>query len=234
MKPHLFFLGGEDHHLRVPFLLALHNRGYRVTAAGSGDPGPFTRAGLDFRSFPFNRFVSPQADWDALQRLPRLLAEVGPDIAQSFDLKPNLLLPFAARRMPRIQVIRTINGLNFIYSSRSPLALAARPVYRVLHRLAAGSTAATIFQNHDDHGFFKRNGLLREGQGLVIPGSGVDIEGFEKAVAAGPSRSELRSALGLGDEPVVMTVSRMTKQKGIPTLLKAASLVHLDPTFRPC
>jgi len=226
MMPKVLFLGGEDHHLRIPFMLALRERGYRVTAAGSGDPGPFARAELEFRPFHFNRFVSPKGDWDALQRLPRLLADIQPDIAQSFDLKPNLLLPFAARRVPGIQVIRTINGLNFIYSSRSPLALAARPVYRVLHRLAAGLTAATVFQNHDDRKFFERYGMLGKGPGLVIPGSGVDIAGFERAVAAGPSRDELRNTLMLGDKPVIMTVSRMTRHKGIPTLLKAASLVH--------
>src|SRR5262249_51657015 len=36
----------------------------------------------------------------------------------------------------------------------------------------------------------------------------------------------LREALGLGTCQVVVTVARLTRHKGIPTLLKAAALVH--------
>jgi hypothetical protein len=44
MSPHLLYIGGEDHHLRMPAMLALRDRGFRVTAAGSGDPTPFVQA----------------------------------------------------------------------------------------------------------------------------------------------------------------------------------------------
>ena len=61
---------------------------------------------------------------------------------------------------------------------------------------------------------------------MLIPGSGIDIEGFEQAAANAPSPAELRARLGLGDAEVVLTVTRMTRQKGIPTLLRAAAVVH--------
>jgi glycosyltransferase involved in cell wall biosynthesis len=61
---------------------------------------------------------------------------------------------------------------------------------------------------------------------VLIPGSGIDIEGFERAAVTGPSPAELRQTLGLGTSEVVVTVTRMTRQKGIPTLLEAAALVH--------
>jgi glycosyltransferase involved in cell wall biosynthesis len=61
---------------------------------------------------------------------------------------------------------------------------------------------------------------------VVIPGSGVDIERFERATATRSSPAELRKALNLGASEVVITVTRMTRQKGIPTLLDAAALVH--------
>ena len=64
--------------------------------------------------------------------------------------------------------------------------------------------------------------------GLVIPagGGGVDVEGFRRALAKSPPAGRLREELGLGTSPVVITVTRMTRGKGIPTLLKAAALVH--------
>ena len=143
MTPHLLYIGGEDHYLRIPAMLALRDHGIRVTAAASGDSAPFVQAGIDYRRFYFERFIDPLADLAAIKTIARLLLDVRPDIAQSFDTKPSLLLPWAARGIHEVKVIRTITGRAWLYSSRSPAALALRPVYRALHRLGARSTAAT-------------------------------------------------------------------------------------------
>jgi glycosyltransferase involved in cell wall biosynthesis len=233
LSSHLLCIGGEDHHLRIPFLLALRDRGIKVTAAGTGDGAPFARAGLNYRSFRFDRFVNPLADLVAIKTLKGLIADIRPDLVQSFDTKPNLLVPFAARGVGGVAVIRTINGLGWIYSSRSVLALALCPVYRSLHRFAAHSTAMTVFQNREDQIFFERYAIIGKGLSRLIPGSGIDIGRFERAAAAGPSPTELRQTLGLGDSEIVITVTRLTRQKGIPALLEAAALVHqVRPTVR--
>jgi glycosyltransferase involved in cell wall biosynthesis len=226
LTAHVLCIGGEDHNLRIPFLLALRERGFRVTAAGTGDPAPFSRAGLAYSPFRFERFVNPLADIAAVRTLSKLIRELGPEVVQSFDTKPNFLVPLAARGARATQVVRTINGLGWIYSSRSPMALALRPVYRTLHRIAARSTAVTLFQNRDDMTFYERHRMLGNGRSRLIPGSGIDLEKFEQAKRAGPSPAELRAELGLSDCEVVLTVTRLTRQKGIPTLLEAAALVH--------
>lgn len=226
MTPHVLCIGGEDHHLRIPFMLALGHHGYRATAAGTGDSAPFAQAGLDYRRFHFDRFANPAADWATGKTLAKLLADMRPDIAQCFDTKPNLLVPLVARRFPEVQVVRTINGMGWVYSSRSPPALALRPAYRALHRLAARSTEATVFQNREDQRFFERYRMVGRRGGRLIPGSGIDVQRFERTLATGPAPARLREALGLGAFEVVITVTRLTRQKGIPTLLKAAALVH--------
>ena len=233
LSPHLLYIGGEDHHLRIPAMLALCDRGFRVTAAGTGDPAPFVQAGIDYRRFHFERFINPLADWAAVKSIGKILVEVRPDLAQSFDTKPSIFLPLAARSTPGIQVIRTINGLAFLYSSRSPIALMLRPVHRTLHRFAARSTAMTVFQNRDDQSFFERHALIGRGLSRLIPGSGIDVGRFERAVAAGPSPAEIRRTLAVENCEIVITVTRLTRQKGIPALLKAAALVHkVRPTVR--
>jgi glycosyltransferase involved in cell wall biosynthesis len=226
LNPHLLCIGGDDHHLRIPFLLALGDRGIKVTAAGTGDSAPFARAGVDYHPFRFDRFVNPLADWSAIKVLRSLIKNIGPDLVQCFDTKPNLLVPFATRSIRGVDVIRTINGLGWIYSSHSPLALVLCPVYRTLHRLAAHSTAMTVFQNRDDQLFFERHAMTGAGLSRLIPGSGVDIRRFEQAVAAGPSPENVRRMLHLESCEIVITVTRLTRQKGIPTLLEAAALVH--------
>jgi glycosyltransferase involved in cell wall biosynthesis len=222
---HLLYIGGEDHHLRIPAMLALRDCGFRVTAAGTGEPEPFVQAGIDYRRFHFERFISPLADWAAVKSISKILVEVQPDLAQSFDTKPSLFLPLAARSTPGIQVIRTINGRAFLYSSHSPIALTLRLVYRALHTMAARTAAATVFEIHDDHAFFERHGMAGK-KPVVIPGAGVDVPGFERALTSGTSPTQLRRELGLGDAEVVITVTRMTRQKGIPALLEAAAQVH--------
>jgi glycosyltransferase involved in cell wall biosynthesis len=208
-------------------MLSMRDCGFRVTAAGSGDSTPFRRARLDFRPFRFNRFVSPFSDRTALKTLSAILRDVGPDLAQSYDTKPCLFLPLAARAAGRPAIVRTICGRGWVYSSRSPLALAARPVYRAMYRAAARSTAATVFEMDEDQAFFDRHRMTGK-YGLVIPagGGGVDVEGFRRALADSAPVGQLRGELGLGTSPVIMTVTRMTRQKGIPMLLKAATLVH--------
>lgn len=226
MDPHVLYVGGEDHQLRIPAMLALRECGFRITAAGTGDPRPFQQAGVDFLAFPLERFLAPLADWKTCTALSRLLEQVRPDIVQSFDSKLGLLLPIAARRTSGVAVIRTINGRGWIYSSRAPLALALRPVYRALHRIGARSTTATVFEIREDQEFFRRHGLLGRSRGVLVPGAGVDVAGFDRAFAGAPPPARVRAEFGLGSAEVVVTVTRMTRQKGIPTLLKAAGLVH--------
>ena len=171
MNAHVLCIGGEDHHLRIPFLLALADRGVKVTAAGTGNSTPFARAGIDYHPFRFDRFINPLADWSAIKALRGLIMDIQPDIVQSFDTKPNLLVPLAARADSRVAVMRTINGLGWIYSSRSALARALSPVYRALHRLAAQSTVMTVFQNRDEQLFFERHAMIGAGLSRLIPGS---------------------------------------------------------------
>ena len=223
---HILCVGGEDHHLRIPFILALRDQGYRVTAAATADAAPFQQAAITYHRFRFERFVNPLADGASIAVVRSLLRQVRPDIVQSFDTKPNVLVPLAARGIDGLRAVRTINGMGWVYSSRSPSALALRVVQRGLHRVAARSVAATVFQNQRDHAFFQRHRMLGGGEDQLIPGSGIDIEKFERDANNGASPAELRAALGLGTSQVILTVTRLTRQKGIPTLLKAASLIH--------
>ena len=224
--PHVLCVGGEDHHLRIPFLLALSRHGFRVTAASTGEPAPFAAAGIAHEGFRFERFLNPLADYAGVRRIGGLVARVRPDLVQSFDTKPNILVPLAVAADSDCRVVRTINGMGWVYSSRSPLAQGLRPVQQILHRRAAGRTAATVFQNRDDRAFFEDHHMIGEGASVLIPGSGVDIEGLDARLASGPAPADVRAGLGLGGHEIVITVTRLTRQKGIPTLLRAAALVH--------
>jgi glycosyltransferase involved in cell wall biosynthesis len=224
MTLHLLCVGGEDHELRIPFLAALQNRGLRVSAAGTGAVFPFSKNGIQYHRYQFDRFHARFADRIAVSQLSQLVYRVQPDIVQTFDTKPNLLAPLAIRGA--VPVVRTINGMGWVFSSKDLKALAFRPAYLALQRLTAYWTAATVFQNTADSDFFRRYHLLGTGSSVIIGSSGIDVKAFETARAETNSISELRSQLSLGDAEIVLTVSRLTVQKGIPTLLDAAKIVH--------
>jgi glycosyltransferase involved in cell wall biosynthesis len=88
--------------------------------------------------------------------------------------------------------------------------------------------ASTVFQICADQRYFEQHRLVEPGKSVLIPGSGVDIEGFDHALRAAPPASQLRDALGLGASEIVITVTRLTRQKGISTLLKAAAIVNRE------
>ncbi len=224
MALHLLCVGGEDHALRIPFLAALQNRGLRVSAAGTGAASAFAKTGIPYHQYQFDRFGVGFADRAAMGQLARLVKSARPDVIQTFDTKPNLFAPLALRGS--VPVVRTINGMGWVFSSTELRALAFRPVYLAMQRLAACWTAATVFQNKADSSFFKRHRLLGKSSSVIIGSSGIDVGAFEAAQARTASPAALRAELGLGDAEIVLTVSRLTVQKGITTLLEAAKLVH--------
>jgi len=223
MHPHLVCIGGEDHALRIPFLLALRERGFQVTAVSSGDGAEFARYELPHRRYAFDRFGSFGGGWTAIRQLRGLIKELRPDLVQSFDTKPNLLTPLAARGA--VPVIRTINGLGWVFSSTEPRALALRPVFCGLQRLVSRWTTVTVFQNREDQAFFRQQRLVDPETSQLIGSSGIDVDAFLAAQRNGPSPAELRQQLGLGSAEIVLFVGRLTRQKGIPTLLKAVPAV---------
>ncbi len=206
--------------------MAMRDRGFEVSSVGSGNPAPFTRAGLEYHFFPLARFIDPISDWRSYKALARLIKELRPSVVQCFDTKLNLFVPLASRSVGDVKVVSTVNGLGWLYSSQSALALSLRPVFRALQRRADRSTSVTVFQNRDDQAFYQQCHLVNTSHDLIIPGSGIDVGRLKRAIADGPTPTDLRRSLGLGDAKVVMTVTRLTRQKGIPTLLKAAKLVH--------
>jgi glycosyltransferase involved in cell wall biosynthesis len=224
-EPHVLFVAGEDADLRLPFVRAIRDEGFRVSVAASGGGAAFDRAGIRFEDFPFDRFIAPVSDVKSIRRLGRILNRLQPDLAQGFDTKPCLMLPLAAARQTPLRV-RTICGRGWVYSSRSPVALAARLAYRALHGLVARRADATVFQTDSDLTFFMRHGIAGR-NAVFIPagGGGIDPASFDTSLAAGASPRDLRAEFGLGDAKVVITVSRLTRQKGIGRLLEAARLV---------
>src|SRR5207249_2148981 len=112
---------------------------------------------------------------------------------------------------------------GYLFSSRSPLALSLRPVFRFLQRRAAAATGVTIFQNPDDRAYFRRHRLVRPGRDALVLGSGID---FTPLQVDGAAVGRLRRELSLEGRLVVTMISRLVAQKGVRDFIHAAALVR--------
>lgn len=225
----LLCIGGEDHALRLPFLRKLRARGFEVHVAANCPPTAFEADGFRFHPYAFSRRLDPAGDWKALAALRRIVADIRPDIAQSFDTKPNLYLALIAAMRPGPRIVRTINGTGRIHSSDSLSSRLLRPIYNLVQRRAARAQATTVFQNEVDKALFERKGMACPHHARLIRGSGIDVETFDRARGA-QSTFLMREQLEITAPRVVMTVTRIEPLKGIRTLFAAADLVRrVDP-----
>jgi glycosyltransferase involved in cell wall biosynthesis len=115
--------------------------------------------------------------------------------------------------------------MGYVFSSRSIFAKALMPIYHLLQRAAKPYASATIFQNGTDMSHFLARGLVEESKAVLIRTSGIDIEDFTSKIPPQQDLQELRMSLGLENKLVVTVVSRLTKQKGIPTFLEACKIL---------
>ena len=154
--------------------------------------------------------MSPVEDVYSYRSLADMLRRRLPDIVQTFDTKPAILAPFATRATGVGRVVRTVNGLGWIYSSSSPTARALRPAFESLHRITEPMTARTVFQNRSDLEFFEAREIIRKGSGQLVPGSGVDI-------------ANVKMSMNPFDEIAVEEATRL-KEKGVVTEIIAVSV----------
>lgn len=223
-SPSLWFIGGEDISLKLPLLLAMRTRGFSVAAAGTEPPAPFLSESVPY--WQYQGGGRPLVTGRARDTLRRLLVEKRPDIVHAFDTLPGALAPIAARRAGVPGRLCTVTGLGSIYSSRRPLALSLRPLYRSLRKRGCSACDVVVFQNDEDRRWFLREGIVPAGRDRLIPGSGIDVDAFEKARPDEAVVAALRRDLGIDRRIVVSMIARLVPAKGVGEFLETASRIR--------
>jgi glycosyltransferase involved in cell wall biosynthesis len=221
----VLLVGGDDMYLRIPLATELQTRGYQVGIAGTGAADRFSEWSVPYWRYSLDRGISPRADRRSRTELRKLFVRLRPDVVHAFSTKPAILAPLAAREAGVAGRVRTIAGMGYIFSSRSPLALALRPVYRRCQREASRAATVTIFQNRDDQCYFREHGMVDPRRDRLVLGSGVDCDAMIEQQPDETCLERLRREIGLGDGPVVTMVSRLVRYKGVLEFLEAARVV---------
>ena len=221
----VLLVGGDDMHLRIPLAMELQSRGFQVNIAGTGPPERYADWPVPYWRYCLDRWINPSADRRSRYQLRELFARLMPDVVHAFSTKPAILAPKAAREAGIAVRVRTIAGMGYVFSSRSPLALALRPLYRHYQRKASRAATVTIFQNSDDQRYFRAHGMVDPYCDRLVLGSGVDCDGMLQQQPDDARLEKLRQEIGLEDRPVVTMISRLVRCKGVLEFLEAARAV---------
>ncbi|NLM20675.1 MAG: glycosyltransferase family 4 protein, partial [Peptococcaceae bacterium] len=167
--------------------------------------------------------TDPLADVKAVFDFWRFFSEVRPDIVLLYTIKPVIYGSLAAKFAGVPDIFSMITGAGYVFGDCSPKQRYIRIAIEPLYRQALEYNKKVFFQNPDDRDLFLRRRLISDPeQCVLINGSGVDIDYFEKTPV---SRDKISFLL----------VARLIGEKGIYEYAEAARrLKQLYPevTFR--
>ena len=201
---------------RMGVLRALMAQGYEIVAVTPEDAASrqaLEHAGIRLVALPMDSAgLSPLRDLALLAAFRRILQRERPVAMLGYTIKPNVYGSLAARSLG-IPTLNNISGLGTGFMTTGMLNRVVQGLYRV--GLAGAHTV--FFQNGDDLAHFEGLKLVRPGQAVLLPGSGIDLDRFAAAPPNDP------------DRPIrFLLVARMLWDKGVGEYVEAARIVRRD------
>jgi len=178
--------------------------------------------GAEVREIPLGRTsINPLRDIATFWALLRILREIKPDYLFTYTLKPVVYGTLAAFLAGVSGRFAMMTGVAATFGESHNLKeWIASIAGRTLLKAMLKKNKKIFFQNPDDMGEFVRLGIVAKHQGVLINGSGVDIDWY--------ARQPTPKA------PVFLLVSRLIRKKGVPEYVEAAARikeVHPEARF---
>jgi len=198
---------------RLPIAQAARQAGYDVHIATpkSKHVSRIIDAGLSWHEIHLSRSGrNPFAELRTLLDLIRLYRRLRPNLVHHVTSKPVMYGTIAARLTRVPAVVNAVSGTGHLFVSGGMLRGAQRSLLGVVYRLSQRHPRMrVIFQNMDQLREFTGRGWMRQGDAVLIPGSGVDLATFQ------PAESER-------NVPVVAMATRMLFSKGVGDFVEAS------------
>ena len=180
---------------RLPVMRALRDAGYDVHAALPERPdilddvvreGGDTLTAIRDLGFLVHPLAltrggrSPVLEARAALAIGALYARIRPDIVCHATMKPVLYGGIAARATRVPGAVFAVTGLGYLFLAEGAKAALRRSLIRGILRAALSHpNARAVFQNDDDRESFIAQRLVKPGQTVLIPGSGVDVDHYQ-------------------------------------------------------
>jgi glycosyltransferase involved in cell wall biosynthesis len=147
--------------------------------------------------------TNPLKDLACLRDLARIVREERPQIFFGFTIKPNIYGSIACALF-KVPAVPNVSGLGTTFLG-SPLL---RRAISLMYRVAFAGAPAVFFQNPDDRDLFVSLRIVKAGQALVLPGSGIDLSSF--------------APVKLPKELRFLMIARLLRDKGVREFVEAA------------
>jgi glycosyltransferase involved in cell wall biosynthesis len=188
-----------------------------ISARGGGPlADEARRLGLGFFPVPFKKTFS----LSITRSIRRVLEDNGVDILHTHGGIAGLLGRRASGKSKTPVVVHTLHGIHYLHYRNKAL----RYLYILLERHLSRRTDAVIFVSEADLKEGQRHKLAPEGKRVLIR-NGIDGTSFRDTDIFETAKKELKWRLKLGS-PIVGTIARLHRQKGIIDLLRAAGHIH--------
>ena len=206
---------------RFQLLESMARAGHEITAfAPDVDPqvvGALEKIGVRFKQMPMARAeVDPIGDLRTLAYLWRQFRQLSPHVVLPYTMKPVIYAGIAGRLLGVRDRYALITGLGYVFTDAHPSFRLSviRWVSVLLYRFALGGARRIFAYNDDDAEELRRRRIVRDASKIcIVPGSGVDLDRFQKS---DPPADEFRFLL----------IARLLRDKGIAEYVEAARRVR--------
>lgn len=193
-----------------------HDVGFVFSPSEKADE--LRRRGFRVKEISISRQISP-LDVASICELAAYFRREKPDIVHTHTSKGGVVGRVAARLAGVPHIVHTIHG--FPFAEGQPRA--KYMLYATIERWVAKFTDVLLSQSREDVDTATRLGIVaRRGAPMYI-GNGIDLSRFSRERFSAAQTDEIRSSLGIGDEPVLTTIARLTLEKGYAELVEALS-----------
>ncbi len=219
------------YHFRKGLIRELVKRGFNVSVIVP--PGKFNRKlealGVRCITVAMERFVSPLKDILLMIKLFKILNAEKFDVIHNMTIKPNIYGTIAASLTGVRHRICLVAGSGFVYLEQSDwkINLLKKPILW-MYKFAMSLSHKVWFQNNDDLDSFVINGIIPREKGVVIRGSGVNIDEYRLSAIDQAELAKLCRELNipLSARCVLMVTARMIWSKGVKEFIEAAAVLR--------
>ncbi|MEZ8695449.1 glycosyltransferase family 4 protein, partial [Vibrio splendidus] len=164
-----------------------------------------------------------------LSELKNLLTSINPDLIHCVTVKPNIYTGVLNRLYLKKPIIYSVTGLGAIFSSSSFKFKILKKIVSCLYRFISINSSRIIFENNEDYELFNELEIIRNGNGVVIKGAGIDLDRF---LPSPPpyNRTVLFAARLLRDKGLheLVEAKKILSSRGINFVLKVAGITDKD------
>lgn len=143
--------------------------------------------------------------------LYRLIKTIKPDLMHCITVKPNIYVGLLNRIFFKKPIMFGVTGLGVIFSSNEVYFRIIRLLSILLYRCVSSRNSRFIFENCEDLELFEGAGIVKNRNGLVIKGAGINLDYF------------LASPPTFNNE--ILFAARLLEDKGLRCLLDARELL---------